>query len=163
MQPTPKDAHKDSFLSGLSVGYKNPMFVADMVFPNVPVNKQSDYYFKFLKGAWFRNEAEIRSPGAIAARGGYPVTSALYGCQERAFAHPVPIELINNADDGVRPFETGTRFVTQKIMLAKEIAVAANAPDTIQMTIEQTAIARFSFISAKFECCLGRLRTRCCP
>ena len=125
MQPTPDDVHKDSFLTNLSVGYKNPMFVADMVFPNVPVLKQSDYYYKFLKGAWFRNEAEIRGPGARAARGGYPVTSGTYNCQERAFAHPVPIELINNADAAVRPFETGTRFATQKVMLAKEIAVAA--------------------------------------
>lgn len=125
MQPTPKDVHKDSYLTGISVGYSNPMFIADMVFPNVPVVKQSDYYFKFLKGAWFRNEARVRGPGAKAARGGYPVTSATYSCQERAFAHPVPIELINNADQVVRPFETGVRFATQKVMLAKEIAVAS--------------------------------------
>lgn len=125
MQPTPKDVHKDTFLTNISVGYSNPMFIADMVFPNVTVMKQSDYYYKFLKGAWFRNEAEIRGPGANAARGGYPVTSATYSCQERAFAHPVPIELINNADPPVRPFETGTRFATQKVMLAKEIEVAS--------------------------------------
>ena len=125
MQPTPKDAHKDSYLTEISIGYGNPMFVADMVFPNVPVLKQSDYYYKFLKGAWFRNEAEIRGPGTKAARGGYPVTSTLYKCQERAFAHPVPIELLNNADPVVRPFETGTRFATQKVMLAKEVAVAS--------------------------------------
>ena len=125
MQPTPKDVHKDSYLTGFSVGYKNPMFVADMVFPNVPVRKQSDYYYNFLKGAWFRNEAEVRGPGARAARGGYPVTSGTYSCQERAFAHPVPIEVINNADAPVRPFETGTRFATNKVMLAKEIAVAS--------------------------------------
>ena len=125
MQPTPKDVHKDSYLTSISVGYKNPAYIADMVFPNVNVLKQSDYYYKFLKGAWFRNEAEIRGPGARAARGGYPVTSALYKCQERAFAHPVPIETINNSDPPVRPFETGTRFVTNKVQLAKEIAVAS--------------------------------------
>lgn len=125
MQPKMSDVHKDSYLTGLSVGYKNQMFVADMVFPTIAVQKESDYYFKFLKGAWFRNEAEIRAPGTRAARGGYPVTAALYKCQERAFAHKVPIEIIRNADRAVTPFETGTRFATQKVMLAKEIAVAA--------------------------------------
>jgi len=124
MQPTPSDVHKDSYLTGLSVGYKNSMFIADQVFPNVVVAKQSDYYYKFLKGAWFRNEAKVRGPGARAARGGYPVTSGTYACVERAFAHPVPIELINNADAPVKPFESGVRYATQKVMLAKEIAVA---------------------------------------
>lgn len=124
MQPTPKDVHKDSFLTNVSVGYKNQMFIADMVFPNVPVNRQSDYYFEFLKGAWFRNEARVRGPGAKAARGGYPVTSGSYHCLEHAFAHPVPIEVINNADIPAQPFETGVRFATEKVMLAKEKAVA---------------------------------------
>jgi len=125
MQPKPKDVHKDSYLTGISVGYSNPMFIADMVFPNVPVIKQSDYYYKFLKGAWFRNEAKKRGPGTKAARGGYPVTSDTYSCQETALAHKVPIELINNADIPIKPFETGARFATQKVMLAKEIEVAA--------------------------------------
>jgi len=117
--------HKDTFLTNVSIGYKNPMFVADQVFPNVPVMKQSDYFLKFLKGAWFRNEAEVRGPGAEAAQGGYPLSSDTYACQERAFKHKVPIEIINNADAPVRPFETGTRFATNKVMLAKEIAVAS--------------------------------------
>jgi len=125
MQPIMSQVHKDSFLTGVSIGYKNPMFVADMVFPNVPVMKQSDYFLKFLKGAWFRNEAEVRGPGAEAAQGGYPLSSDTYACMERAFKHKVPIEIINNADTPVRPFETGTRFATNKVMLAKEIAVAS--------------------------------------
>ena len=125
MQPLTTDVHKDTMLTEVSIGYKNPMFVADMVFPNVPVIKQSDYFYKFLKGAWFRNEAEIRGPGTKAARGGYPVSPETYSCQERAFAHPVPIEVVNNSDPPVRPFETGVRFATQKVMLAKEVVVAA--------------------------------------
>ena len=47
--PTPKDAHKDAALSNIAIGYRNPMFIADRVFPHVVVAKQSDYFFKFLK------------------------------------------------------------------------------------------------------------------
>ena len=92
MQPTPKDAHKDSALSNIAIGYRNAMYVADRVFPNVPVVKQSDYFFTFRKGAWFRNEAKPRGPGAVAAGGGYPLTSTTYTAIEYAYRHPVPAQ-----------------------------------------------------------------------
>lgn len=124
MLPTPKSAHIDSALSNLSILHKNQKFIADRIFPTVPVAKQSDYFFKFLKGAWFRNEAGVRGPGANAPRGGYVLTSDTYSCKEYAFAHPIPIELINNADEVLRPFETGVAFATNKVLLAKEKIVS---------------------------------------
>lgn len=125
MQPTPKSAHIDSALSNVAIGYRPAMFVADRVAPYVPVKKQSDYFFKFLKGAWFRNEARMRGPGAIAARGGYPLTSDTYSCKEYAFGHPVPIELLNNADQPLQPFSTAVKYAMRKVLLAKEIIVSA--------------------------------------
>jgi len=124
MLPLPSSVHIDAALSNISILHKNQSFIADRVFPTVPVQKQSDYFFKFLKGAWFRNEASVRGPGAEARRGGYVLTSDTYSCVEYAFAHPVPIELINNADAAIRPFETGVGYVTDKIMLAKEKVVS---------------------------------------
>jgi hypothetical protein len=124
MLPTPKSAHVDSAMSQISVMHKNQIFIADRVFPSVPVKKQSDYFFKFLKGAWFRNEAGLRGPGGRARRGGYPVTTDSYHCKEYAFAHPIPIELINNADEAIRPWQTGIVFATDLVMLAKEKIVS---------------------------------------
>lgn len=124
MLPTPKSAHIDAALSNLSILHKNQNYIADRVFPTVPVMKQSDYFFKFLKGAWFRNEAGVRGPGANAPRGGYVLTSDTYSCKEYAFAHPIPIELLNNADVALRPFDTGVAFATDKILLAKEKIVS---------------------------------------
>jgi hypothetical protein len=125
MQPTPKSAHIDSALSNVAIGYRPAMFVADRVAPYVPVKKQSDYFFKFRKGAWFRNEARMRGPGAIAARGGYPLTSDTYSCKEYAFGHPVPIELLNNADQPLQPFSTAVKYAMRKVLLAKEVLVSA--------------------------------------
>ncbi|MFA5056833.1 MAG: hypothetical protein WC485_01855, partial [Opitutaceae bacterium] len=124
MQPTPKSAHKDAALSNVAIGYRPAMFAADRVAPYVPVKKQSDYFFKFLKGAWFRNEARMRGPGSIAARGGYPLTSDTYACKEYAFGHPVPVELINNADAVLRPFATAVKYAMRKVLLAKEVIVS---------------------------------------
>lgn len=124
MQPTPKSAHKDAALSNVAIGYRPAMFAADRVAPYVPVKKQSDYFFKFLKGAWFRNEARMRGPGSIAARGGYPLTSDTYACKEYAFGHPVPVELVNNADAVLRPFATAVKYAMRKVLLAKEVIVS---------------------------------------
>lgn len=124
MIPTPKSAHKDAALSNLSIAYRNPMYIADQVFPTVPVSKQSDYFFQFLRGDWFRLDAGVRGPGAEAKRGGYKLTSSTYSCKEYAFAHSIPIELINNADDVLKPMETGINFVTESILLAKERVVS---------------------------------------
>ena len=44
-QPTPQDVHIDAALSNISIAYKPVGMVADMVFPSVPVDKQSDYYY----------------------------------------------------------------------------------------------------------------------
>jgi len=122
--PTPKTAHKDAALTNISVGYKSPDFIADRVFPNVRVTKQSDYFFTFNKGDMFRNEADVRGPGTSAVRGDYKLSSSTYGCKEYAFAQPVPIELIRNADAPLRPFETGVGFATRKVLLAKEKVVS---------------------------------------
>jgi hypothetical protein len=125
MLPTLSQIHKSAALSNISIGFRNQAFIADRVFPHVPVGKQSDYFYKFLKGAWFRNEARPRGPGGRAARSGYQVGSDTYNCIERALAHPIPIENINNADAAIRPWATGVRFATNGVMLAKEVLVSA--------------------------------------
>lgn len=119
--PTVKDVHQDAVLSSISSMHSNQAYIADRMFQSVPVMKKSDNFYKFLKGAWFRNEAGVRGPGGSARVGGYKVSTDSYACVEYAFAHKVPIEVINNADDPLRPLATGARFATDKILLAKEV------------------------------------------
>lgn len=125
MFPTPKSVHKDKALSNISVGFQNQMFIAAEVLPVVTVAKQSDYFFKFLKGAWFRDEAKPRGPGGRAARSGFQVSDDTYSCIEYALAHPVPLETINNADAPIKPITNGVNFVTNGVLLKMEVLVAA--------------------------------------
>jgi hypothetical protein len=125
MQPDIGTIHRSAALSAISIGYKNQMFIGDRVFQNVPVAKQADYFYYYKKGALFRNDAGVRGPVANARRGGYVVADTEYNCKERAFAHPIPIEMINNADDALTPWETGVNFATLKVMLAKEVLVSS--------------------------------------
>lgn len=133
--PTPKSAHKDAALSNISIAYRNPLYIADQIFPVVPVKRQSDYFYQFLRGDWFRLDAAARGPGARAPRSGYKLSSSTYSCIEYALQHPIPIELINNADAPIYPLSTGVNFATNGLLLKKEqivsslICTAANWPN----------------------------------
>ncbi len=133
MDPTPKSAHQDAALTAISIMHRNPMYIADRVFPNVPVPKQSDVFYKFLKAAWFRM-ANKRGPGAKAGRSGYKVTTDSYQCLETAEGHPVPIELLNNADAALNPMAAAARFATNAVMLTKEYDLSTLIMNTSNWT-----------------------------
>lgn len=141
MIPTPKSAHIDAALSNIAIGYNAPMFIADRVFPHIPVNKQSDKFFKFLKGDWFRMDADVRGAGSEARQGGYKLTSGSYSAIEYALSHPVPIELINNADDPLNPLKTAVEYVTRQIQLRKEYQVASLCTTAANWTSSEDAAA----------------------
>lgn len=123
--PTPRDVHFDAALSQFSVAYKNGMYIFDQVFPVIPVNKQSDYYFVFDKGSWFRDLAAKRAPGTRAQRADYSLTSGSYVCLNYALAKGVPDEVRDNADNPLKPDMEATEFVTDALLRALERRVAA--------------------------------------
>ncbi len=123
-QPTLKDVHVDAAMTKLSLAYRNRGYVAERVFPQVPVQKQSDRYYIFSKGAWFRDEAGVRAPSSRAPRGGYAVSTDTYFANEWAFAKEVPDELRENADAPLNPDQEAVEFATEKVLLRKERLVA---------------------------------------
>jgi hypothetical protein len=123
-QPTTKDVHVDAAMTHLSLAYRNRGYVAERVLAPVNVLKQSDRYFIFAKGAWFRDEAGLRAPSSRAPRGGYTVSTDTYFCNEWAFAKEVPDELRENADAPLNPDQEAVDFATEKVLLRKERAVA---------------------------------------
>ena len=73
--PTPGDVHVNRPLTNISIAYiqEATAFIADKVFPTVPVQKQSDRYFKYLKEDWFRSEAKERAPATESAGSGWRI------------------------------------------------------------------------------------------
>ena len=76
MRPTVYQVHVNRPLSSISVAYRNDAYIADQIFPIVPVDKKSDLYFTFGKGAWFRNRSGPRAPGTRAPFGDYYINTA---------------------------------------------------------------------------------------
>ena len=123
---TGRDLHIDILQTNLSIGYKNPSYVADMMFPIVPVGKQSNLIPQYLQSPWFRDDAHLRAPGTASRRGSYGVSTANYFCHRYSFGHEIPDELRDNQDSPYDVDRDGTMFATDRVQLRRERAFAAD-------------------------------------
>jgi hypothetical protein len=122
-QPTTNDVHVDAILTNISVAYIQDQgaFIANRVFPSVPVEKQSDKYFKYTKGDWFRDEAQLRAPATESAGSGYSLSTDTYTTSVYAFHKDVDDQTRANADNPLNPDRDATQFVTQRLLLRQEV------------------------------------------
>jgi len=121
--PSSSQTHVNSMLTNISVAYIQDQsdFIADKVFPIVPVEKQSDRYFVYNKDDWFRDEAQLRAPGTESAGGGYDIDNTpSYYCNKYAWHQDVSDDDRENNDDPLKPDEDATAFCTQKLLIKRE-------------------------------------------
>lgn len=120
--PTHNSVHIDTALTNISVAYMQSAdnFIADKVFPFVPVQKQSDKYFKYKKGSFFRDEAQLRAPATESAGGGFKLGTDSYFCNKWAYHKDVDRETILNADAGIDPFRDANEFVMNSLLIRRE-------------------------------------------
>lgn len=122
-QPTSSAVHVNAPLTNISVAYIQSQadFIADKVFPVVPVDKQTDIYWVYTKNDWFRDEAQQRAPGTESAGGGYRVDSTnTYSCRVYAYHKDIPDQVRSNADAALDVDRDATMFVTQRLLIRRE-------------------------------------------
>jgi len=122
-QPSINTVHIDAILTNISVAYiqKQENFIADKVFPVVPVDKKSDKYFTYNKNDWFRDEAQRRADATESAGSGYSLNTGSYSADVWAFHKDIGDQTIANADAPLNPLREATEFVTSRLMLRKEL------------------------------------------
>lgn len=122
-QPSINNVHIDAILTNISVAYlqNQDNFIADKVFPVIPVDKKSDKYFTYTKNDWFRDEAQRRAPGTESAGGGYNLSTGTYSCDVWAFHKDVDDQTLANADAPLTPLRESAEFVTRRLMLRREL------------------------------------------
>lgn len=125
MKYTSKDVHVDQLLTNVSIGYSNAGYIADQIFPVVPVDKQSDKYLTYDKSHWFRNEAKIRATGTKSERGGWNYSSDTYFCDRFSYGHEIYDEERDNADNAFQLDSDAAEFATDKILMQREVAFAS--------------------------------------
>jgi hypothetical protein len=128
-QPTASDVHVNAALTNISIAYMQGAdhFVADKVFPIVPVSKQSDRYFVYDKGDFFRSEATLRAPGTESAGAGFDIDNTpSYYAGVYAVHKDIDDQIRANADAAINPDRDATQFCTQQLLIKREM-VWANA------------------------------------
>lgn len=127
--PTASDVHVNAALTNISVAFmqEDNSFVADRVFPLVPVSKQSDRYFVYNKGDFFRSEAQLRAPGTPSAGAGFSIDNTpSYYADVYAIHKDIDDQIRANSDAAIAPDRDATLFVTQQLMLRREITWATS-------------------------------------
>lgn len=126
-QPALSDVHITRAITEAAIRYKNQLFITPEVAPIVSVKNKTDKYFTFDRADWFRDSASVdRRPGADAPRGGYEISNETYVCKTMAMASNVPNEIVDNADEPLRPFEDAAEWCKHQVLIRRERVAAAN-------------------------------------
>lgn len=119
--------HIDRALTNISVAYMQSAdaFIADKVFPILPVTKQSDVYYVYSKSDFFRNEVQERGRGAESAGGQWNMSIAEpYHCRKYAYHYDITQEEKVNYDQPINIDRDTTEWLSQKMLLKREIDFA---------------------------------------
>lgn len=142
-QPTKGDVHVDSLLTNISVGFMQTAedFVADRVFPIVPVGKQSDRYTVYDRSFWYRSEMKERAPGTESAGAGYAVdTTPTYYAPIWALHKDIDDPTRANTDAPMDADVDATRFLSQQALIRKDKLWVEKYFTTSLWTGDQTGV-----------------------
>lgn len=142
-QPSINQVHIDAPLTNISVAYLQSQdnFIANQVFPVVPVDKKSDKFFVYTKNDWFRDEAQRRAPATESAGSGYNMTTDSYSADVWAFHKDVADQTRANSDSPLVPDREATEFVTARLLLRQEIQFVSDFITTGVWGTDYTGVA----------------------
>jgi hypothetical protein len=141
-QPGRGDVHVDRPLSQIAIAFsQNPdAFVADRVFPILPVQSQTDSYFTIPRGAWFRDEMKKRAPGAMAAERTHDVSTDTYKCEVWALSEMLADQVVANYDSPLQAAREITEGLTLAGMIRKELEFVTSYFTSSLWTLDQTGV-----------------------
>lgn len=140
---TAHDAYVDQLLSGISISYKNPLYIAREIFPMSPVRRQTGFVPRYQQSDWFRNLASARGVGTRSNRSSFTIDNTMtYACKWASFGVEVPDLVRDNQSDPYDLDRDSAEFATDKIMMEQELAFVASAFTTsIWGNTDQTGVA----------------------
>jgi len=124
--PTKSTIHIDGPLSDIAIAYKQEGFIADTVFPIVPVDKQSDKFYIWDKDFWMRNAVERRTPGDTYPEGRMKISNSPFYCNLFHLGYGLPDEDLSNQDDAVQLEITGAEWLAQQFLLNRELSLVSD-------------------------------------
>jgi hypothetical protein len=127
--PTQGDVHVNAPLTNISIAFiqNATNFVADQVFPNIPVSFQSDRYYTYDRAYFNKDEMAKRAEGTESAGSGYKIDNTpTYFADVWAFHHDISDQRRANSDTVLQPDMEATNLVTMKALIKREKTWVAN-------------------------------------
>lgn len=126
-EPTYGDVHIQAALTNISVAYlqSEDNYIADKVFPVVPVVHQADKYFIFSKDDYFRDEAQLRADATESAGSGFNMSTGSYSAGVWAIHKDIGDQTRRNADPAVDIDVASTKFCMQRMLIRRDRFFAA--------------------------------------
>lgn len=123
---TGRDLHIDAPLSNIAVeAFDGGQFIAQEIFPAVPVGKQSNVYYVVDKKTWLRQASStLRAPKSPPRRIEWKVSSDTYFAKNYVLGGEISDEDRANADYQVMLEDRTTRFTTEALQRDLEARVA---------------------------------------
>lgn len=121
-QPGVADVHVAAALTNIAVAYlqDESAYIADKVFPLVPVQHQTDVYFVWSKADFFRDEAQLRADATESAGTGVNLTTQTYSAKVWALHQDIGTQIRANADPSVDIDVASTRQLMQKLLIRRD-------------------------------------------
>jgi hypothetical protein len=144
--PTSRDVHVDQLQTNVSLKYSNQTYIADEAFPLLPVQKQSNIIPAYDQSYWFRDEAKMGIPGADVPLADYAVdtSSNTYFCPRYRLGRLIFDEIRDNADAPFDLDREATEFLTDKMLLRREVQFVNQHFTTGQWTTDKTGDVDFT-------------------
>ena len=119
---TASQVHIDQPLTNLTVAYLQSQdnFIADKVFPNVPVDKKTNRYYIYDRENFFRNEVQPRAPRTRSQRVGMSISNATYTCDVRSLSTDFDFETLANADTALDIRRGASEMLTHNLLIDRE-------------------------------------------
>lgn len=121
---TPGDVHVNQPLTQLMIAYyqSSPnQWISDKVFPNIPVQQQTDFYYKMGRRSFLQTNAQKRAPSTETPGTDWNFTKDTFMCETWGLHYDIEDQLRANADSNFTLDATGTELITQQMLLRREL------------------------------------------
>jgi hypothetical protein len=127
-QPTVSQVHTATPLTNIAIAYmqSNDNFIADKVFPIVPVEFMSDLYYKWNKDDFFRDEAQKRADGQESAGSGMNLSTDSYKAAVWGLHKDIGDQTRRNADPAIDIEVSTTRALMGKMLISRDRQFASH-------------------------------------
>lgn len=150
--PSAQEGHYDQLLTNISLAFMQDAtnFVADKVFPVVPVAKASDFYWTYPRGYFFRDEVGPRPMGGYSRTVGYKLSKNTYSCEEEGLAAMLDDRERANSTPPHDPERSKVKLLTGQHLIHRDKRWAAGYMKTGVWTTDLTGIASGSPTASQF-------------